>query len=536
MVVKRVLALAGSAVLAASLAACGGDDDGGGDEGGTGLGQEWILGTTDTVSAVDPAGSYDLGSSTLQYALYEQLLTVSAGSDTPEGDAAESCEYDDPQTLTCTLREGVTFANGNELTSSDVKYSFERNIAIADPNGASVLYGSIADSDDEGNLSVNPDAIETPDDQTVVFHLNQPDTTFQFILTHASASIVDEETYPEDDILPNEQAVGSGPYALEEYEHGQRALMVANEEYTGNRSSQSDRIQVNYYKQTSGLKSATENGDVQVAWRSLSPTELNELDQNPDTEVVRGEGAEIRYWVWQFSNDAAKDEATRQAVAQIFDREAVAERAYDGTVDPLYSMVPPGFAGQVDAFQDEYGQPSVQEAQQLLNDAGIDTPVDLTIGYTPTHYGPNAVDEANELKRQLDESGLFNVTIDNLEWEQYQDEYKEGAYDLFMLGWFPDFPDADNYLSPFLVDGGFYANNYKNQRINQLVGEEQSTDDPSVREPAMEEIQQITAQDVSVMPSWVGQNVAVTAPGIEGIDATLDPAFIFRFWEVSYEG
>ena len=88
------------------------------------------------------------------------------------------------------------------------------------------------------------------------------------------------------------------------------------------------------------------------------------------------------------------------------------------------------------------------------------------MGYTPTHYGPNAVDEATEFKRQLEDSGLFKVDLKSTEWEQYQTIYKEGAYDLWMLGWFPDYPDADDYLSPFLVDGGFFQNGYQNDEVN----------------------------------------------------------------------
>ena len=144
---KKLLALFGAATLVVSLAACGDDDDSGGGGGaGGGEGEPWILGTTDTVTALDPAGSYDLGSSTLEYNLYQNLVTVPPGSTEIVGDAAESCEYEDPQTYTCTLKEGLKFSNGNDLTSSDVKYSFERAITIQDPNGAAIyLLGSITD-------------------------------------------------------------------------------------------------------------------------------------------------------------------------------------------------------------------------------------------------------------------------------------------------------------------------------------------------------------------------------------------------------
>jgi peptide/nickel transport system substrate-binding protein len=531
-----VLAALGAATV--GLAACGSDDDGGGGgEAGT-TGSEWIMGTTESVLALDPAGSYDLGSSTLQYAMYHQLLTVPPGTTKPEGDAAQECSYSDPSTFECTLRDGLTFSNGNPLTSSDVKFSIERNIAIADPDGASGLLASVATENPDGSYSVDPDAIETPDDQTVIFHLNKPDATFQFVLTHASAgSIVDEDTFPADALLPDNEAVGSGPFVMADYQKDELATMEANADYQGPRPPQSPRVFVQYYPEASNLKLAIQNGEVDVAWRALSPTDISDLEGDDAVDVYQGEGAEIRYFVWRLQNPTASELAVRQAVSYLIDRQAISERAYSGTVEPLWSIVPPSFPGSTEAFKDIYGdQPDQAAAEQALNDAGIQTPVDLILGYTPTHYGPNAVDEATELQSQLNDSGLFNVELKSAEWEQYQELYQQGAYDVFQLGWFPDFVDADNYLSPFFVNGGFFANGYTNQEVNDLVAKQQGSTDEAVREDAFRKIQQIVAEDVPLIPSWIGPNVAVSGPGMSGVEETLDAAFIFRFWNVTKEG
>jgi peptide/nickel transport system substrate-binding protein len=531
-----VLAALGAATV--GLAACGSDDDGGGGEAST-TGSEWTLGTTESVLALDPAGSYDLGSSTLQYAMYQQLLTVPPGTTKPEGDAAESCEYTDPSTFQCTLREGLTFSNGNPLTSSDVKFSVERNIAIADPDGASILLASVAKANPDGSLSVEPNAIETPDDQTVIFHLNKPDATFQFVLTHASAgSIVDEDTFPADALLPDTEAVGSGPFVMSDYQKDEQASMEANADYQGPRPPQSPLVFVKYYPEASNLKVAIQNNEVDVAWRSLSATDIADLEGDDAVDVFQGEGAEIRYFVWRFQNPIASEIAVRKAVSYLIDREAIAERAYSGTVEPLWSIVPPSFPGSTEAFKDVYGaQPDQAAAEQVLNQAGIDTPVDLTLGYTPTHYGPNAVDEATELQSQLNDSGLFNVELKSAEWEQYQELYQQGAYDLFQLGWFPDFVDADNYLSPFFNEsGGFFSNGYNNPQVNDLISQEQGTTVQADREAAFRQIQQIIAEEVPLIPSWIGPNVAVSGPGMNGVEETLDAAFIFRFWNVTKEG
>ncbi|HQR25740.1 MAG TPA: ABC transporter substrate-binding protein [Nocardioides sp.] len=536
---KRALGVLAAGAMIGTLAACGNDsEDGNGDGGGGGAaGAPWILGTTDAVTSVDPAGSYDFGSWNIQYNIFQQLMTVPANGTDPVPDAAD-CAYDDPQTITCTLKDGLTFSNGDELTSSDVLFSFQRNIEIADPNGSSVLLGSISNGD-EKNPGLADGAIETPDDSTVVFHLNQPDQTFMQILTSATTSIVDEETFPADDKLADddtENMIGSGSFVLSQYKAGEQAVFEANESYTGDKTPQSSQVFVQYFNDAAPLKTAVESGQVDIAWRTLSPTDLNSIEENGKAEVIRGNGSEFRYWVWQFSTEAGKNKAIRQSVAQLIDRQAISDNAYDGSVTPAYSIVPPGFAGQKDSFKEKYGEPDVDAAKGILEAAGVKTPVKLKLGYPPEHYGPNTVDEANELADQLNSSGLFDVTVDDAAWEEYQTIYKEGAYDLFILGWYPDFLDADNYLSPFVRDGGFFANGYSNEKVNQLLDQEIGETDDAARAEQIGQLQDIVAEDVPLIPSWNGQNVAVANSAMEGVKDTLDPTYIFRFWMINKNG
>jgi peptide/nickel transport system substrate-binding protein len=419
-----------------------------------------------------------------------------------------------------------------------VLFSFQRNVEIADPNGSSVLLGSISNGDTD-NPALADGAIETLDETTVVFHLNQPDQTFMQILTSATSSIVDEDTFPIDDKLADddiENMVGSGPYTLSQYKAGEQAVFEANETYAGTKTPQSAQVFVQYFSDPAPLKTAVEGGDVDIAWRTLSPTDLNSIEEGGKAEVIRGKGSEFRYWVWQLSTDVGKDKAIRQAVAQLIDRQAISDNAYDGTVTPSYSIVPPGFGGQKDSFMDKYGEPDVDAAKQILEAAGVKTPVQIKLGYPPEHYGPNTVDEATELADQLNTSGLFEATTDDAAWEEYQTITKEGAYDLFVLGWYPDFLDADNYLSPFIRDGGFFANNYSNDEVNSLLDKEIGETDETARNEEIGQLQDIVAEDVPLIPSWNGQNVAVANSSMTGVLDTLDPTYIFRFWMISKEG
>jgi peptide/nickel transport system substrate-binding protein len=519
----RVAALGAAALLTIFAAGCGSDDgEGARDGGGGGSGATVILGTTDEVVALDPAGAYDLGSDTLLTNIYQNLVYVKPGENTLSPDAAESCDFTDPQTYQCTLREGQKFSNGDPVTSEDVKFSLERVVEIEDPNGPSSLLGSM-------------ESVETPDPRTVVINLNKPDATFPFILSHTVGAIVNSRVFPADALQPDDKVIGSGPYQVERYQPGQQAVFKANPEYRGEKEPEAENFIVQYFGQPSALKLAIEQGDVDIAYRSLSPTDIESLRGAGDrgVQVVDGAGTEIRYIVFNVEKEPVSDKRVRQAIAQVIDREAIAANVYKGIVEPLYSTVPSALPGATEAFKDRYGDPDPEKARALLEQAGVSIPLELDAWYTPTHYGPAEVDLANEIKRQLEGTGLFKVNLDSSEWNQYTDAaYDKGLYYMYGLGWFPDFPDGDNYLTPFLRDGGFYQNNYSSKEMNELLDQQIAETDQEARLPIFEQIQELEAEDVPLLPLWQGRQVAAVREGVTGVDETFDAAFKFRFWVV----
>jgi peptide/nickel transport system substrate-binding protein len=522
-----------TALLAAGAAACGGDsdDDGGNNTSGgsapeaqAGNADTVILGTTDKVAALDPAACYDLGCQQVIGNIYQTLLSVPAGENKPQPDAAESCDWSDPKTYVCKLKPDLKFSSGDPLTAEDVKFSFDRMLKIEDPTGPYSLLGSL-------------ESTEATDPQTVTMKLNKVDATFPFVLTHVVGAIVPDEVYPADKLTTDDKIVGSGPYKLDKYTPNQQAVFSTNPEYNGPNKAQTPNFIVQYFDQPSALKLAIEGGEVDVAYRTLSPTDLEDLRNKGDqgVKVVDGAGTEIRYIVFNVDKDPVKDVAVRKAIAQSIDRDAIAQTVYKGTVTPLFSQVPAAFPGAKKSFEEAFGAGAdAAKAKAILDEAGVKTPVELDGWYTPSRYGDAEADLWNEIKRQLEATNLFKVNLDSTEWDQYKEEaFSKGTYYFYGLGWFPDFPDADNYLTPFMRDGGFYANGYKNEEVNKLLDQELASEDASEREEAFEKIQDIQAQDVPVIPLWEGKQVAAVREGVEGVEKTFDPAFLFRFWLVT---
>jgi peptide/nickel transport system substrate-binding protein len=257
--------------------------------------------------------------------------------------------------------------------------------------------------------------------------------------------------------------------------------------------------------------------------------------------VHDGPGGEIRYIVFNFNTqpygatqpdaDPAKALAVRQAVADVVDREALSEEVYNGTFTPLYSYVPDGLTGANEALKGLYGDgdggPDTDRAAERLSAAGVTTPVTLDLQFSPDHYGNSSGDEYALVKEQLEESGLFTVNLQSTLWDVYRAERVDDAYPAYQLGWFPDYSDADNYLTPFFLDGGFLLNHYSNPEVNALSTEQLSETDEDARAELIGEIQDKVAADLSTVPLLQGAQVAVSGTDVKGV--TLDASFKFRY-------
>ena len=254
-------------------------------------------------------------------------------------------------------------------------FSLKRNIEIADPNGSSVLLYNISDGAEE-NPTLAEGAVETPDDLTVVFHLNAADTTFLKLLSTATTSIVDEETFPADSLMADDAIIGSGPYKLSQYKPGEQAVFEANESYDGPRTPEAAQVFVQYFSDPAPLKTAIETGDVDIAWRTLSPTDINEPRRGRQGRGRPWRG--LRVPLLGLAARERRRQGRRRSARRpprLIDRDAITANAYDGTTAPSYSIVPPGFGGQKNSFEEKYGAPDADKAKALLEAAGVKTPV-----------------------------------------------------------------------------------------------------------------------------------------------------------------
>lgn len=510
-------------VAAALLTGCG-DEEAGAGSGGS----EVIMGMSDDVLATDPASGYDPGSWLLFNNVYQSLLSFPKGATTPRPEAAEQCGFTDRGGLVyrCTLRKGLTFSNGNPLTSKDVKFSFDRTRRIDDPAGPAVMFSAL-------------EKVTTPDQRTVVFHLKTPDATFPQKIASGAGSIVDHRVYPADRLRTDHQAMGSGVYTLESFDKTQADFAV-NPGYKGPAHAQNSGVSLRFFRgDQAALKDAVREGEIDVAYRGLTMQDIAGLEESSASgdeglEVVQGTGAEVQHLIFNVKHPVAGKLAVRKAIAQLVDRDALIRDVYKRTAEPLYSIVPAGITGHNTAFYDAYGdRPRRDRAQTVLREAGITDKVKLTLWGTPVRYGPGTVPGLRELADQLNASGLFDVTVRSVELERYEKGIASGDYAVYVKGWVPDYPDPDNFVAPFFGKGNVLANHFSSRTLTEeLIPATAAQPSRQATVDDFERIQDIVADQVPMLPLWQGKQYAVARAGISGLQWTLDSSTVFRFWEI----
>ncbi|MEU8924757.1 ABC transporter substrate-binding protein [Kitasatospora sp. NPDC048545] len=528
---ERLAVLGCAGLVAMTVAGCGSVTDAVKGDSGKSI----TMGTAQLTGRLDPATSYDSGSWLVTRNAFQSLLTFPAAASTPTPDAAQSCEFTGGEATEyhCTLRPGLKFSNGHPLTAEDVVFSIERTKKINDENGPASLLSSIK-------------SVEAKGDAEVLFHLTAPDATLPAKLATPAGAIVDHQVYPADKALPNDKLVGSGPYRVDSVESvngGKQIAKVAlsaNDKYGGDAKLRNSKFTVKYFDKADDLKAALDKGDVDLTDNSLEPNTAAQIrsDQQggkTDLQVTEGDSNDTRSLVFNTKDPVFGNPAVRQAAAQLMDRKALARDVFARTVQPLYAMVPAGVTGHTTAFFDRYGDQDAAKAKKILTDAKVQTPVKLTLTWSRSRAGSN---EADTLKKQLEAGGLFQVTVQQeADWEAYKKGWADGKYQAYVIGWFADYPDPDNYIAPLLVNGGAYHHGWDDPRISgRLVPDGLKQADRSAAAAGYGQIQQIEAESVPLIPLYQNKAFYAARSYVTGVESTVDTTGFFRFWEISRSG
>lgn len=459
---KKLAALTLCAAMAAALTACGSAnsttantqavaENGTTAESGTAEATENGGNTTVVVAmgagfaTLDPGFVYEKYSQLVTNGCYENLFHFSEDGTVPEPLLADTYEFsEDGMTLTVTLKDGLNFASGNPMTSADVAFSINRC----------------------KNLKGNPsficntiDHIETPDDKTVVFYLNQPDSAILSKLTYTSTAVLDSEVVKANGGTDAEDAAsadsaqayldtvsaGSGPYVMTSYIPDEEVILEKNPNYWGE-GTNVDKYILKIQPDANTQMMTLASGDIDIAL-NLTDDTLEELKTAEHVQIVEGSTKMVAFVMMNMDETyggPVSDPLVQKAVRKALDYEGIRLICGEGTVTP-YDIIQVGFMGSKGERPSDYT--NIEEAKQLLAEAGYPDgfSVDLTVSDLDME-GVLLTDLAQKVKDDLSQIGI-DANIVTESWAAgYGDAYRNGTLGFTVMYWGADYSDPNVQL------------------------------------------------------------------------------------------
>jgi peptide/nickel transport system substrate-binding protein len=475
-------------------------------------------------SSIDPHFATTGQNQQLSMVMFDRLVHIDEDGQFTEGLATEWEVSEDRLTWTFTLREGVSFHNGEEFTAEDVVFTIERIPEV--PNSPAPFTQRLAAIE----------SVEAVDGQTVEIRTNAPAPT---LLTDLSTIYIVSRSIgeaPSAAFDSGEAAFGTGPFRFVSYTPGDRLVIERNDEYWGD-PVDFEQITIRFIDNSAARVASLQAGEVDFI-DAVPPNDLERLDQMAGIEVVAEPSARLIYMGLDQGDETTPqvraldgsemenpflDHRVREALSLAINREALVDRIQFGSGAPAGQFAPEGIFGHnPDIEAPPY---DIDRARDLLEDAGFGDGFRLTV-HGPSDRYVNDADVTLAVGQMWSQLGL-EVEVETLPFNVYSPAATAREFSAFLFSFGITTGESSlgyrNVLATYDEERGWGSNNrfrYSNGEFDAALAAAFEAFDDSEREAHLQEAARIAAEDVALIPLyWEGNNWAVR----EGLTFTQSP-------------
>ena len=555
-----------ASVLALAAVGCGGGEEeaggsggdtaaetgGGGEEGGGGT---LVFGTSADPVVLDGALVSDGESLRAIDQMFEGLVTLSRGGTEIEPNLAESWEAsEDGLTWTFNLRQGVKFHDGQPFNAEAVCFNFDRwynfKGPLQNPSASyywQTVFGGFAEPEEGAPTESLYKSCEASDEHTAVLTLTKPSASFLGALALTNFTIaspkalqefgadegtVDEETgFRPTGTYGTEHPTGTGPFKFESWTRGDRLVMVRNDEYWGEKAK-IERLIFRPIADNAARLQALQNGEIQ-GYDLVEPQDIPTIENDENLQVLDRPAFNVGYVGINQATKPLDQLEVRQAIAHGLNRQEVVDNFYAGRGEVAHNFMPPDLFGYADDVTKYEFDP--EKSKQLLQQAGVQTPVNITFCY-PTDvsrpYMPDPKRNFEAFAASLNQAG-FKVTPKAAPWSpDYLGMVDEGKCPLYLLGWTGDYADPDNFVGTFFQSPQ-KAWGFENPEIFSKLSEAEEETDEDTRISLYQEANRLIADFIPGVPYVHTEPALAFAACVQGYEPS--PVSLEPFSIVSLE-
>ena len=502
-----------ASLLCAALTGCGGSSTEKTPEGG-----QTQTGSTDAVAneitvgiaqdlddSLDPHLAVAAGTKEVMFNVFEGLMKPTSTGDLTPAVAESYTVSEDRLTYTFTLREGVKFHNGDEVTAEDVVYSISRCADTTDGTPLVEAFSVIQ-------------SVEAVDERTVTITISEPSNEF---ISYMTTAILPAD-YDQQDTAP----VGTGPFKFVSRAAQDNIVLERFDEYWGT-PAYLDKVTFKIMENADSLVMSLQSGAIDLC-SHLTSTQVAQLGD--DFYVAEGTMNLVQALYLNNAEKPFDDVRVRQALCYAVDKQGIIDLAFDGYGSPIGSSMYPAFGKYFDESLTNYYTKDVEKAKSLLADAGYPNGFEMTIT-VPSNYQPH-IDTAQVLVEQLKEIGV-TAKIELVEWGTWvSDVYAGRQFQSTVVGVDASNMTARALLERFTSDYGKNFINYNNADYDALFQQALVTYDDGEQTAIYKAMEKnLTENAANVYIQDLADLVAVRQ-GLEGV--TFYPIYVLDLSTVRY--
>lgn len=468
---------------------------------------EISIGVAQDFDSLDPDHMTAAGTKEIMFNVFEGLVKPSPEGEIVPAVASEVEKSDDSLTYTFTLRDGVTFHNGDPVEMEDVLYSIDRR-RQPDDDAAAYLEALDVISD-----------IKTADN-TLTITLSEPSNEFLAYIMNCyilPSDYEDQETAP----------VGTGPYKFVSRSVQDSLVLERFDDYYGTKAN-IGKATFKVLENADGLVLGLQSGALDLV-AHLSSDQTAQLDD--DFAIETGSMNLVQALYLNNAEKPFDDVRVRQALCYAIDKQAVIDLAFDGYGIPLGTSMFPSFSKYYDESLTDYYTYDPAKAKELLTEAGYPDGFDMTIT-VPSNYTPH-VNTATVLVELLREIGV-NVTVQPVDWGTWlEDVYTNRKFQSTITGLTSDNMTARKLLERFGTDVGNNFTNYSNADYDETLAKALAAADDEEQTALYRELEKnLTENAANVYLQDMADLIAVRK-GLTGL--TFYPIYVLDVAALSWE-
>ncbi|WP_432627921.1 peptide ABC transporter substrate-binding protein [Brotaphodocola sp.] len=523
---KSLCALLFGVAMAAALTGCGGNSSSGSasSAGGTETSSSASAGTDSSADGkvlkyvmskepetLDPnMNNYSTSSSVLQN-LFTGLMQVGADGKLINGCAEKYDVSDDGLTYTFTLRDGLKWSDGSDLTAGDFEYAWKRalNPETASPGVAYLYYVKNGQAYNEGNATADEVGVKAVDDKTLEVTLENPTAYFPD-LTAVTVYFPTKKDVVENSTPWTKSAdtyVCNGAFRLKEINPQESYILEKNPEYYDADNVKLDGVDIIFIESAEAALSAYNAGEVDVLDNAVLGTQARSQYDGSD-ELQSYDLIGTRYYDFNCSKDYLSDARVRKALSMALNREVITQTIEASKPEPAYAFVPHGinYEGSDKDFRDTVGnlfEENVDEAKSLMAEAGYPDGEGFPTLTLITQNDQEQKDMAQAMQAMWKDNLGVNAEITTYESKVYWDEQRNGNFDICYDGWVGDYPDASTNLECFTLTKNDYQCRWLNddaQKYNDMLMEARSLADNTKRMELFTDAEKLLIDEMPIIP------------------------------------